>query len=230
MTTMHVPVRPTFAGRAPYRFSADQFRRLRDAGIVTDADEQGVLAGHYRFSVDQYERLDGLGIFGWEDRVELLDGFVIRRPIINPPHATAVENFRDVLPLLLPPGWHARGQVPITLPTSQPIPDGSVARGSRPDYAARHPNPSDLAVVVEVSDTSLTDDRRDKAQLYAAAGVVEYWIVNLIDRQVEVYTDPQGSGDAADYATAHTYRPGDTVPFTVTGVGATPVPVADLLP
>jgi Uma2 family endonuclease len=226
MTTPHVPFRPTFAGRIPYRFSVDQFRRLRDAGIVTDADEQDVLAGRYRFSVDQYHRMGRAGVFGDDERMELLDGLVVRTMKYYPPHSSGVQRTRKRIEALLPEGWTARIQDAITLPTTEPLPDIAVARGSDDDYLTRQPGPADLGLVVEVADSSLPGDRGPKSQLYAAAGIVEYWIVNLIDRQVEVMTQPTATG----YTHATIYPQDQAVPLTLDGTLVGPIAVSDLLP
>src|SRR5205823_6450881 len=97
-------------------------------------------------------------------------------------------------------GWHVRQQVPITLDTSEPEPDCCVAAGNRRDFLAHHPGPADVALVVEVADTTLDSDRRVKRPLYAEARIAVYWIVNLEDGQLEVYGDPSGPAAQPDYA------------------------------
>jgi Uma2 family endonuclease len=184
----------------------------------------------YRFSVEQYHRLGEAGILGSEERVELLDGIVVRKMTKHTPHTTAGRKASGAIQARLPAGWLIITQDPITLPTSEPEPDLVVVVGTVDDFATRHPGPSDIALVVEVVESSLPVDRGWKRRIYADARVPVYWIVNLVDRVVEVYTDPQGSGDAADYATAHTFRHGDAVPLAVVGVVLAAVPVADVLP
>lgn len=184
----------------------------------------------YRLSVAQFHAMIDADVFGPEDRVELLEGILVDRKDMNSPHAIAVGLADDELRARLPAGWHVRNQEPITLTTSEPFPDIVVARGARRDYDPHLPTPPDITLVVEVADSSLAIDRGWKRRIYAEARIVVYWVVNLIDRVVEVHTDPHGTGDAADYATVHTNRPGDAVRLSVGGVALPPVPVADLLP
>ncbi|MGL4550068.1 MAG: Uma2 family endonuclease [Gemmataceae bacterium] len=184
----------------------------------------------YRLSVPQFHAMIDAGVFGSEGRVELLEGLLVDRADMNTPHAIGQELAADELRARLPAGWHVRGEKPVTLPTSEPFPDVAVARGARRDYHPDHPTPADIALLVEVADSSLATDRGWKRRIYAEARVAVYWVVNLIDREVEVHTGPHGSGDAADYADARTYRHGDAVPLSVGGVDLPPVPVADLLP
>lgn len=110
-----------------------------------------------------------------------------------------------------------------------PEPDGAVVRADPDKYFTRHPGPADFGVVIEVADTSRLTDRRDKGRTYASAGLPEYWIVNLVEGQVEVYTQPQPTADPPHYAARLVYTPGQDVPLTLAGVTTT-VPVADLLP
>ena len=113
---------------------------------------------------------------------------------------------------------------------SEPEPDVAVARGDETTYDTRHPGPGDLGLVVEVAYSSLTLDRVHLARIYARAGIVEYWIVNLIDRQVEVYTQPSGPTAAPTYGHRHDYGPGDSVPLVLDGVAVGQVAVSEVLP
>ena len=105
-----------------------------------------------------------------------------------------------------------------------------MTRGARRDYKQRHPGPGDLALVVEVADSTLQLDRDDKARIYARAGIVDYWIINLVDRRVEVYTDPTGPDPAPAYRRRDDYGPADAVPLSIAGSPALNIPVAELLP
>ena len=114
---------------------------------------------------------------------------------INPPHAAALARLTRRFGRMLDEIWVIREQSPVTIPpgNSEPEPDLVVARG--PDERStttRHPNPRDIALVVEVADSTLPVDRDQKLNAYAAADIPEYWIVNLVDRRVEVYTMPRG--------------------------------------
>lgn len=180
----------------------------------------------YRFTVEQYRRLIGPVLpegAGWE----LIDGVVVKKMPQDPPHAGCLRELNTQLARLLPAGWTLSVQLPVTLAAnSEPEPDVVLARGTNRDYFARHPGPADIGLVVEVADSSRLYDRRDKQQLYARAGLPVYWVVNIPDRQVEVYTDPQPDADPPAYATRTDYPSGQDVPLPTGGA----VAVADLLP
>ena len=116
---------------------------------------------------------------------------------------------------------------PIRLPTesSEPEPDRCVVRGGIRDYSARHPGPADLALVVEVADSSLEDDRM-QADIYGRAGIPVYWIFNLIDRQVEVYSKPGPAG----YQSLEVYVPPHVLTVLINGVEVGEIRVAEILP
>ncbi len=133
----------------------------------------------------------------------------------------------DALAAVVAGDWHVRAEGPVTTRDSEPEPDVSVVRGRRRDYANRHPSPKEVALLVEVGDTSLERDRGWKKHIYAAAGIPCYWILNLIDGQVEVHTQP---GEQADYAARQVYRRGDRIPVVLDGAQAGTVAVDDLLP
>jgi Uma2 family endonuclease len=184
-----------------------------------------------RFTVDEYHRMIQAGILGEDDAVELLEGWIVPKMSKNPPHDTMISIIMmDVLTPRLPGGWHCRGQSAVTTTDSEVEPDIAVVRGLKRDYLARHPGPADMALVVEVADSSLARDRSEKVRIYARAAVPVYWIINLVDRQVEVYTDPTGPDSGPVYRTRRDYRPGDMVPFVVDGRELGPIPAQELLP
>jgi Uma2 family endonuclease len=115
----------------------------------------------------------------------------------HPPHAAAIDYALDALRPLLPEGWRLREQKPIKLSDSEPEPDLVVLRGPLRLYERHHPRPADIAVVIEVADTTLEGDRHDKGRVYARARIPVYWIINLPDRQVEVYTEPRSGRSPA---------------------------------
>ncbi|MBY0231861.1 MAG: Uma2 family endonuclease [Gemmataceae bacterium] len=217
-------------GLEPYRFSDADLARLVEEGIVEEGCEllDGVvtLDGEpCRFSVEQYERMLRMPSL-FLRTMELLDGLLFPRMPMNPLHAIALQRLWKRLFGLVPGGWTLRTQVDVALPTSRPLPDVTVARGDDDDYATRHPGPDDLGLLAEVSDWTLSYDRNGKRELYARAGIAVYWIVNLIDRQVEVMTRPVGDR----YADQRAYRPGDNVPFHLDGALVGSVAVDDILP
>jgi Uma2 family endonuclease len=175
----------------------------------------------YRLTVDEYERIAGLLD---DDRVELIDGFLVKKMVKNPPHVVGCA--RTVAAVSRFEGWHARPGEPVRLGRRmEPEPDVSLARGTIDDYSDHHPGPEDIAMVVEVADTTLAKDRR-RRRTYAAANIPVYWIVNLIDQQVEVYMSPM----SGVYAVSNLYKPGDEVPVVIEGVIVGQIAVTAILP
>ena len=171
----------------------------------------------WRLTVRQYHEMIQRGILTDDDPVELLQGLLVTKMPKNPPHRIATGLVRDALQALLPPGWYVDTQEPITTGDSEPEPDVAVIRGDTRQYADRHPGPGDVALVVEVADTTLERDRTSKRAVYARARLPVYWIVNLVDRRVEVYLDPAGDDESPDYQTRTQYGPADDVPVTIAG-------------
>lgn len=145
----------------------------------------------HRFTVAQYRQLGELGVLVPEDRVELLEGWIVEKMNPRPAHGYAVRYLNNWWVRVLPDGWLAQCQLPITTDTSEPEPDLAVVRGKDSDFMNRHPYASECRLLIEVADTSLAKDRA-KAAIYAAGGVSEYWIVNLIDRRLERFQQSDG--------------------------------------
>jgi len=129
---------------------------------------------------------------------ELLRGWVVAKSPTGPEHDTVVGALMLKLFTLLPQGWHVRSGSPASLGSSEPEPDIHVAMGASRDYDGRHPRSGETALVVEVADSSLERDRTVKLGICAEALVPVYWVVNLVDRCVEVNSDPIGSEDEDD--------------------------------
>lgn len=183
-----------------------------------------------RFTVEEYHRLGEAGILGPKDRCELIHGYILEKPVTNPPHTKASRRLVTwVVPLFAGPDWVVGLQQPITLADSEPEPDFYAATGPESKYDRRQPGPKDVALVVEVSDTTVVFDRGTKLALYAANKIVQYWIVDVNARRVEVYTDPRG-GKSPGYRTRAEYAPGEDVPVVVAGRALGTVPAAELLP
>jgi Uma2 family endonuclease len=134
------------------------------------------------------------------------------------------------LPRYIPSGWVTRVRCAVTFSESEPEPDGAIVRGADTAYDSRHPASSDFGIIIEVSDSPLVFDRREKGRIYARAGIPVYWIVNVVDQQFEVYTDPQPGDSPPAYAAQAIYRPGQDVPVLLDGNVASAIPVSDLLP
>lgn len=188
------------------------------------------VAGFRRFTVPEYHKLIEIGMLTEDDRVELLEGYLVEKMPHDPIHDGTIQLVEGAITRLLPGGWCQRVQSAITLPTSEPEPDVAVVRGSRRSYLSRHPIVSDFGIVIEVSNTTLDSDRTDKLPIYARDGLPVYWIVNLIDMQIEVYEQPSGPTANPDYATRKTYKPGDAVPLVLDGNAVGTIPASELLP
>jgi Uma2 family endonuclease len=183
----------------------------------------------WRLSVAQYHQMVQSGILTDDDPVELLEGWLVTKMPRNPPHRLATQLLREALAGLVPSGWFVDAQEPITTTDSEPEPDVVVVRGDRRDYRERHPGPDDLGLVVEVADTTLQRDRGPKQRLYASAGIACYWIVNLAEQQIEVYSQPGGSSAEPGYAQRNDYRPGERVALLLNGTPVGAVAVEDVL-
>jgi Uma2 family endonuclease len=191
---------------------------------------RAVMAGFRRFSVKEYHQLINMGILTEDDNLELLEGYLVQKMTRNPPHDAAIQKGSKRLYRYLPTGWDIRVQCAVTFSESEPEPDFAIVRGDETSYLSRHPVATDIGSLIEVSDSTLDSDREDKGRIYARASVSCYWIVNLIDRIIEVYTAPSGPVQSPAYGNRQDYRPGDLVPLVLDGAIVAQVPVADLLP
>lgn len=184
----------------------------------------------WRLSVEQYHQMIDAGILTDDDPVELLEGWLVAWEPKSPRHSVATGLARCALGRFLTPDWFTDTHAPITTDDSEPEPDLSVIRGEPRDYLHHHPGPEDVPLVVEVADSSLPRDRGLKRQVYARAGVAAYWIVNLSDRRVEMYTEPTGPAEEPGYRQRRDYTSGDEVPVVIEGVEVGRIPVSELLP
>jgi Uma2 family endonuclease len=184
-----------------------------------------------RFTVEEYHQMIDSGILTDEDRVELLEGWIVPKMTRNPPHDTVIALLHNrVLGPRLPEGWYCRGQSAVTTEDSEPEPDLAVIRGTERDHLKRHPGPKDMGLVIEVADTSIRRDRTIKLRLYARAGIPHYWIVHLPKAQVEVYSEPSGPVDEPTYGGRRNYGKTRTVPLILDGEVVSHIPVREMLP
>lgn len=181
-----------------------------------------------RMSVARYHELILAGAFNEHDSVELLDGVVVEKMSKNPPHCLTTRKCDLLLSQLCPKGWHVQNQEPITLQNSEPEPDIAVVCGCLDDYASRHPTRHEVALVVEVADTTLVTDRF-KAELYALAEIPVYWLINLVNRQIEVMTAPGLMGNQGRYLDSTIYQAGQELPLIVDGQHIGSIAVDNLL-
>lgn len=193
--------------------------------------EIGARAIPYRLTVDQVSHMIEAGIFPPEKRVELLDGHLVDKMTKQDPHDFAVSQLGEELRRLVPAAWVVREEKAVTLGGwSRPVPDLAVVRGPLARYRAVTPGPQDIALIIEVSDTTYPKDRLDKSPLFADAGLACYWIVNIPKRRVEVYTDPAGRGESARYQRETTFGETAEVPVVIDGGEVGRVVVKDVLP
>lgn len=184
----------------------------------------------WRFSVAQYHQMIRLGILTEDDPVELLEGWIIHKMPKNPPHRAATKLTRNALEEIVPEGWYVDALRTITLLDSEPEPDVVVVRGNTRDYLDRHPGSQDLALVVEIADSTLERDRSSKKRLYARAGIPVYWIVNLPEQKLEVYTEPIDLSQEPTYQQRQDYSLSDEVSIAIEGREVGCLTVRDLLP
>jgi Uma2 family endonuclease len=184
----------------------------------------------YRFTVRQYHKMIQDGVLTEDDPVELLEGAIVFKMPKNTPRATCVRKCRRAIAPVLPTSCFYDAEQPITLSDGEPEPDGFVVAGTIEDYEHRHPESADLRLVVEVAESSLATDRAVKLRTYARAGIPCYWIVNLIDRQLEVYTQPDATAAVPIYRATRAFKPGEHVDLLIDGQTAGSIAVDDLLP
>jgi Uma2 family endonuclease len=184
----------------------------------------------WRLRVDQYHAMIRTGILTEDDPVELLEGWLVVKMPQNPPHRVAIRLIYKALEAIVPTNWYIDSQAPITTADSEPEPDLMVVRGDPRQYLDRHPIPQDLALVVEVADTSIQRDRAFKKRLYAAARIPVYWILNLPESSCEASTDPSGPGNEPDYQQRQNYGPTEEIPLMMEGVEVGRLVVQALLP
>jgi len=182
------------------------------------------------FSVDQYHRMIDAEILTEGERCELIHGIILEKPVPGPSHSKSTRRLLRRLVAFFPePEWVVGIQDSITLVDSEPEPDFYAAIGPEEKYDKRHPEPEDLALVIEVSDSTARFDRRTKLPMYAAAFVPEFWIIDVKARCIEVHNQPRG-GKKPGYRKQVVYRAGDTVPISTGGKRLGNVPASDLLP
>lgn len=161
----------------------------------------------HRFTVSDYYRMGEAGLFPPGARVELLEGEIIDMIPIGPFHSGVVNHLADFFSTNHHGRWLVTNQNPVRLNRhSEPQPDIVLVRRDPDFYTGRHPLPEDVLLLVEVAESSLDYDRREKLAAYGKAGIEEYWIVNLPDRCVEIHREPHFTG----YASVTILKPGDT--------------------
>ncbi len=189
-------------------------------------------------TVDQYHRMIEQGILLEGAPIELLDGTLVYKDraaigggfmTVGPSHNLVIKRILKLASRVESLGCHLYCQGPVTLAEQEePEPDGVIARGTPEDYAKRHPGPSELPVLIEVSDSSLAIDRTVKQRIYADSGIPQYVIVNIPEVQVELYEQPLvGQGR---YARSTVLRPGQILSLKLGPQATLDVAVEQILP
>lgn len=160
------------------------------------------------FTIDEFQQIAAAGVFGEDERFELLEGEIVQMSPLGPQHAACVDRLNRSLQRLVQDQAIVRVQNPIRLGEySQPQPDVALVQPRDDFYAGGHPEPEDLLLLIEVSESSLAYDRDVKLPLFARAGIPEVWLVALVPQVVEVYRGPSEDG----YGEKRTLRRGETI-------------------
>lgn len=182
----------------------------------------------HRISLEQYHQMIATGVLLEDDPIELIDGCLVTKMPRDPSHDWTLNQFAKKLEKAFGDAGVVRVQSAITTDDSEPDPDIAVVRPPD-DYQERHPGGEDTLLVVEVSNRSLDFDRTAKAEIYSRAGVREYWVVNLIDRQIEIHRQPR-PGVAGGYHERKIFLASDEVELTLGKKSLAKWKVATLLP
>jgi Uma2 family endonuclease len=186
-----------------HRFTPEDFGRMTRHGVVPAeaaelVDGQVMVGGTpWRFSTDAYYRLLDIGVLTEDSNVELIDGEVVAMTAVGSRHAACVNRLNAFLNRRVADSAQVSVQNPLRLSDGlEPEPDLVVLLPRDDFYAESHPTAADVLLLIEVADTSLGYDRGEKADLYAAAGIVEYWLADVTRRRVMVHSGPMSSGYA----------------------------------
>jgi Uma2 family endonuclease len=163
------------------------------ASVAIGASAPG---GRVRFSREAYHRMFEIGVLHGEQRFELLDGdvYMMMSPI-GPSQSNVTSRLTELFVGSLPRELQCRTQQPIVInDQSEPEPDVAIVRRRDAEYSSHHPGPTDVVLLIEVAQSSLSVDLGLKSQIYAEAGIFEYWVVDLINRKLITHRDPTPTG------------------------------------
>jgi Uma2 family endonuclease len=168
-------------------------------------------------SVDAYHTLLQAGVFQHGDPIELLEGFLVLKMTKGPRHETTRRKLRRLLERLIAAEYFVDEQGAITTADSEPEPDVFVIHGDIDDFPDHHPGPEEAVLIAEVADSSIKRDRGLKHRVYARAKVQVYWIIDLVENRIDVFTQPSGPSRWPKYQQQATYLPGEEVPVVIDG-------------
>jgi hypothetical protein len=183
-------------------FTIDEYERMISKGVFEEDEHLELIRGEIvergtsvprLFTIDEYEWLIEIGVLAEDEHLELIRGEIVEMAPINLPHAVCVSRLTHFFNKRLNTEAYVWPQNPIRLPNaSRPEPDVALLTWRDDLYAGKHPTSEDVLLLIEVADSSLENDRTEKASLYAEASVPQMWIVNLPEQIVEVYSGPTG--------------------------------------
>jgi Uma2 family endonuclease len=182
-------------------------------------------------TIDRYERLVESGVYGAKDPVFLWKGRLVEKMPKGWPHSFTSMSLFKILMHFMPEGWHAVLEVPLRLSgNSMPEPDLMIVRGSLRDYLHRSRTALDVAIVIEVADSSLAQDSVSKLRAYAFDSVPIYWIVNIPKGRIVVYCQPTGPSEKPSYQEYREYGPNDEIPVLLDGLEVGRIAAKEILP
>jgi len=182
----------------------------------------------HRFTYDEYHAMGLPEIFSDDDRVELLDGLIVDKMPKGRSHIYSLQVLQKLIEAWLSNGWTLQAQDPVKAGLSAPEPDLAIIRGVMPSLKG-HPEPPDVPLIVEVSDSTYRTDSQSKLRIYAAAGFPIYWIVNLPGDCLVVHHHPEPGSSPPAYGEHRIYQRGESFDFVLDGRTLT-LAVADILP
>lgn len=197
------------------------------ADATTIAASPSIIAQLYRLTVRQVDQMTTAGVIAEDDPLELIEGLLVIKMSRNRPHIVSGKKGLMVLSRVIPPGWHVAKEDPVVASDwSKPEPDLAIVRGAAEDYLDRDVTAADLALAIEIAESSLSIDQNEMARIYASSRIPVYWIVNLVARQLEVYSNPGPNG----YQTIQILSPADQAPVVIEGREVGRISVAEILP
>lgn len=182
----------------------------------------------HRFSVEEYQRLGEVGVLSEDDRVELLEGWIVPKMMRNGDHDGVIHQLMELLQKSIPDGWTVRNQGAIVTADSQPEPDLAIAIGNTKRYRHRHPAADEIAVVIEIAGTSLRQDKTLKNRIYSRAGIPSYWLINLQDLSIEFYSEPTGDAEPR-YQSHRVFTLGQSIPLIIAEQVVAQISVSDAI-
>lgn len=201
---------------------------------ISTAPDEGVPFGvPYRMTAEEFFKAVDAGVFPHERRIELWEGRLFEKMARKLPHVGGQSKVIVTLVRALPTGWDLWPEGPILVDDfSAPLPDVSVVRGAVDDYTQRRqcPKVGEIGLVVEVADSSLRKNLTKTMDIYARAGLPTYWVVNLVAKRVEVYSQPKVEDAVGSYETVELFEPGKQVPLRLDDREVALIPVNSLLP